>query len=101
MSGWNTDHNYYDKTENDDKKHDYNNYNDQDKNSYHDDYYKDDVNDKKLDKNVCSIKYETGPCKADILRYFYNDETDKCQEFSYGAPYFYYYYLYNLSLKLL
>lgn len=36
-------------------------------------------------KNRCELPKETGPCRADILMYYYNSEAKKCQEFSYGG----------------
>lgn len=33
----------------------------------------------------CEAKYQTGPCRASIQRWFYNKETGNCQTFIFGG----------------
>ena len=49
--------------------------------------YNDDYKDKELDESVCYMQYESGPCEANIKRYFYNYKNDKCELFIYGGCY--------------
>ncbi|XP_051872416.1 tissue factor pathway inhibitor 2 isoform X2 [Pristis pectinata] len=37
------------------------------------------------ERNVCSQPKDDGPCKAINPRYYYNDKTQKCEEFIYGG----------------
>ena len=74
----------------DDRYHDKNSYNggwnkDNDKKNDHND--NDDYKEKKLDESVCYMEYESGPCEANIERYFYNYKNDKCELFIYGGCY--------------
>ena len=34
---------------------------------------------------VCGLPSETGPCKAHMIRYFYNVESAACEQFVYGG----------------
>ncbi|XP_053376969.1 papilin-like [Mercenaria mercenaria] len=36
-------------------------------------------------KEVCAQPQATGPCRASIPRYYYNAETKRCEEFTYGG----------------
>jgi hypothetical protein len=36
-------------------------------------------------KEVCAQPQSTGPCRASIPRYYYNVETKRCEEFTYGG----------------
>lgn len=35
--------------------------------------------------SFCDMPYETGPCRAAIPRYYYNNTLAKCVEFTYGG----------------
>ena len=36
-------------------------------------------------EEVCSQEPEAGPCRARLVRYFYNDTSDQCETFEYGG----------------
>ncbi|KAG7281335.1 hypothetical protein CRUP_023486 [Coryphaenoides rupestris] len=36
-------------------------------------------------KDVCLLQVDEGPCRASMLRYYYNTLTQKCEEFHYGG----------------
>uniref|UniRef100_UPI00358F9D3C BPTI/Kunitz domain-containing protein-like isoform X2 n=1 Tax=Myxine glutinosa TaxID=7769 RepID=UPI00358F9D3C len=36
-------------------------------------------------RNVCSLPAVTGPCRASLRRYFFNQETMRCEKFIYGG----------------
>ncbi|XP_064648807.1 papilin-like [Lineus longissimus] len=36
-------------------------------------------------RDVCLLPRRAGPCYANIRRYFYNNESEKCEEFSFGG----------------
>ena len=36
-------------------------------------------------ENICNLPSETGPCKASISRYYFDDEAGECREFIYGG----------------
>jgi hypothetical protein len=40
---------------------------------------------KKFDGSFCLLPKETGPCKAYMERFFYDQETRSCQKFVYGG----------------
>ena len=42
------------------------------------------VNESK-DQSICELPKEVGPCRAAILRYFYNKNTGECEAFYYGG----------------
>ncbi|ESO83755.1 hypothetical protein LOTGIDRAFT_60634, partial [Lottia gigantea] len=35
--------------------------------------------------DICSMKNDTGPCKAYMPRWFFNSQTKQCEEFIYGG----------------
>lgn len=35
--------------------------------------------------DICGLPMEIGPCDEHLLRYYYNDRTERCEEFSYGG----------------
>ena len=35
--------------------------------------------------SLCNLPKETGPCRASIRRYFYNKDTEECEQFTYGG----------------
>ncbi|KAL5517701.1 hypothetical protein EMCRGX_G003301 [Ephydatia muelleri] len=38
-----------------------------------------------ITSEVCGLPSETGPCKAHMIRYFYNVESAACEQFVYGG----------------
>lgn len=38
-----------------------------------------------IDRSICELPKVAGPCRAAILRYFYNKNTGECEEFYYGG----------------
>ncbi|KAM6959217.1 tissue factor pathway inhibitor 2 [Aplochiton taeniatus] len=36
-------------------------------------------------KEVCLLQVDEGPCRGDILRYYYNTISQQCEKFSYGG----------------
>lgn len=43
------------------------------------------LDSKKFDKEICNLKSDTGPCFAHFERYFFNNQTKKCEKFVYGG----------------
>jgi len=35
--------------------------------------------------DVCQLPQKTGPCKASLTRYFFNDDSQECERFTYGG----------------
>ncbi|MCB1173605.1 MAG: BPTI/Kunitz domain-containing protein [Leptospiraceae bacterium] len=38
-----------------------------------------------LDASRCSLKPNPGPCRALMVRYFYNPDSQRCQSFNWGG----------------
>ena len=41
--------------------------------------------DAKEARQICSMKSEAGPCRANFLRWHFDTATKKCQQFRYGG----------------
>lgn len=39
----------------------------------------------KLEHSFCALKADNGPCRAILMRFFFNIHTQKCEEFIYGG----------------
>ncbi|GFS71687.1 kunitz-type serine protease inhibitor taicotoxin [Nephila pilipes] len=37
------------------------------------------------DNGVCSLPPETGPCRANMQRYYYDGDSNSCKTFTYGG----------------
>ncbi|XP_064455570.1 carboxypeptidase inhibitor SmCI-like isoform X2 [Ornithodoros turicata] len=40
-----------------------------------------------IPKTVCGLKEQAGPCRAKLRKWYFNGETDNCEQFDYGGCY--------------